>query len=478
MDDSDIIRIPTWREVVQEIIDGKRDRHLHETKLEVGEFVEFFSAPPNDAHGTVETYPEPNAIQVMVVVSEVTEGPHGQWFFQWKAAVPFQQPDPRLTGEGEKFVILSAVQQFSEGTATTIPALPVSWVTGYPLRDVDDAFEILAAAGHLRETQTTAGLSAVLTARGRQFLKDYARRTTAMGIAEGDVVQFANDAQPMCVEFIDTREGGTATCVWHREGEMSRQTFSLVTLRKTETMNYPAYRHLPIEEGDDVSLRSGGPLMIIESINREIGTAAKCLWHINGVVKRATVAIHTLVKQDRKLLMAFDRAHEKSKTRKARKAALLIPPEIRDSLANFQAEHPDPRKAAFIMMRFTETDAHSEIVRVIQGTMAKHGIEAMRADHKEYHDDTFSNIKTYMNGCGFGIAIFERIEEEAFNPNVGLEVGYMMALSKPVLLLKDKTLKTLHADLNGKLYKSFDTRDPGATLPSVIEKWLKDKGYA
>ncbi len=130
------------------------------------------------------------------------------------------------------------------------------------------------------------------------------------------------------------------------------------------------------------------------------------------------------------------------------------------------------------MMRFTETDAHSDIVRVIQETTAKHGIAAMRADHKEYDDDTFSNIKTYMHGCGFGIAIFDRIEQEEFNPNVGLEVGYMMALNKPVLLLKDKTLKTLQADLNGKLYKPFDTRNPGTTLPSVIEKWLKDKGFA
>ncbi len=130
------------------------------------------------------------------------------------------------------------------------------------------------------------------------------------------------------------------------------------------------------------------------------------------------------------------------------------------------------------MMRFTETDAHSEIVRVIQETTEKHGIRAMRADHKEYHDDTFPNIKTYMHGCGFGIAIFERIEQEEFNPNVGLEVGYMTALNKPVLLLKDKTLKTLHADLNGKLYKPFDTRNPGTTLPAVIEKWLNDKGFA
>lgn len=130
------------------------------------------------------------------------------------------------------------------------------------------------------------------------------------------------------------------------------------------------------------------------------------------------------------------------------------------------------------MMRFAETDTLGEIVRVIRETIEKHGITAMRADHREYHDDTFANIKTYMHGCGFGIAIFERIEQEEFNPNVGLEVGYMMALNKPVLLLKDRTLQTLQADLNGKLYKPFDTTRPEKSLPPVIEKWLKDKGFA
>ena len=50
LDDGDIVHIPTWRQVVQEIIDGKRDRHLYEKKLGIGEYVEFFSARPIHAH--------------------------------------------------------------------------------------------------------------------------------------------------------------------------------------------------------------------------------------------------------------------------------------------------------------------------------------------------------------------------------------------------------------------------------------------
>ena len=79
-------------------------------------------------------------------------------------------------------------------------------------------------------------------------------------------------------------------------------------------------------------------------------------------------------------------------------------------------------------------------------------------------------------GCGFGVAVFERIEAEQFNPNVSLEVGYMRALSKEVCLLKDKTLTTLQTDLLGKLYRQFDPQDPERTIPNELSRWLSDKG--
>jgi len=152
-----------------------------------------------------------------------------------------------------------------------------------------------------------------------------------------------------------------------------------------------------------------------------------------------------------------------------------IPTIIKDSLAQFQVDFPDPNKAAFIMMGFGETTAHDNIVKAIRSALEKHGIAGLRADDKEYHDDLLPNVRTYMHGCSFGIAVFERIESEKFNPNVGLEVGYMLAMGKPVCLLKDKTLPTLHTDLIGKLYKDFDVLHPERTIPKKIESWLNDK---
>ena len=153
-------------------------------------------------------------------------------------------------------------------------------------------------------------------------------------------------------------------------------------------------------------------------------------------------------------------------------------PEIASGLEKFRKDYPMGTKTAFIIMQFGNTKPHQSIVATIKATLQKHGITAMRADDKEYMEDLFPNIKTYMHACDFGVAVFDRITEDDFNPNVSLEVGYMMGMGKNVLLLKDKTLRSLQTDLTGKLYKQFDTTDIDSTMPAQIEKWLTDKGLA
>lgn len=151
------------------------------------------------------------------------------------------------------------------------------------------------------------------------------------------------------------------------------------------------------------------------------------------------------------------------------------PLHIQDSLERFRRDYPNPAAVAFILMRFGSTSAHESITQIIKDVLDNHGIIGVRADDKEYNDDLFSNVLTYMHGCGFGVAVFERIEAESFNPNVSLEVGYMLARLKPICLLKDQTLTSLQADLVGKLYREFDTLNPAATIPPKLSKWLSDK---
>jgi len=156
---------------------------------------------------------------------------------------------------------------------------------------------------------------------------------------------------------------------------------------------------------------------------------------------------------------------------------LELPTAIRDSLARFKGDYPDSASAAFIMMRFGSTRLHSALAEAVKDVCSSHGIKALRADEKDYHDDLFPNVLTYIYGCRFGIAVFERLEQNDFNPNVSLEVGYMLALGKPVCLLKDKTLTTLQTDLVGRLYKSFDPQDPSGSIPKELTQWLRDRAF-
>ena len=168
---------------------------------------------------------------------------------------------------------------------------------------------------------------------------------------------------------------------------------------------------------------------------------------------------------------------ETVKPTSASSAVTDAPPiEISHSLARFRTDHPDPAKIGFLVMRFDDTPAHQFIQNAINDTLGSHGLKAVRADGKRYHDDILYNVLTYLHGCSFGVAIFERITRDDFNPNVSLEVGYLMAMRKPILLLKDQNLKALQTDLVGRIYAPFDFQNPLGSIPPIFDRWLRDKG--
>lgn len=155
---------------------------------------------------------------------------------------------------------------------------------------------------------------------------------------------------------------------------------------------------------------------------------------------------------------------------------MLCPPEIRESLKEFQKDHPDPRKAIFVMMPFDKSERYEQIIRSIQTILAEYGVSALRADSKPYHNIVLYNILTYIWGSGSGVAVFERLKNDIFNANVSFELGYMMALGIRVCLLKDNTLVNLHSDLGGLIYEEFDPDCIDKTIPPALSKWASDRG--
>ena len=180
--------------------------------------------------------------------------------------------------------------------------------------------------------------------------------------------------------------------------------------------------------------------------------------------------------RDRKPYFGISNARAVGVDRNVSEPYLTPPHEITNSLIKLRQEFPDLTKLGFLMMRFDNDETLHQIVEAIKNVGQEYGLAVVRADDRHFHANLYENIITLLHGCGFGIAVYERIATEQQNPNVGFEVGYLMAMNKPVLLLKDKTMSALPADLIGKLYRGFDVRDPQNSIPEQMTAWLRDNG--
>lgn len=141
-------------------------------------------------------------------------------------------------------------------------------------------------------------------------------------------------------------------------------------------------------------------------------------------------------------------------------------------LRAFLADHPTFDRNVFVMMRFKPTAQHRAIIETIRASLAANGYDAVRADDKAYVDELWSNIQVYALGCRFGIAVFEDIDAEPLNPNVALELGYMMARRKRTLILKEQRLAALPSDVIGHLYKPFDMFTIERSIRDRVNEWV------
>ena len=148
---------------------------------------------------------------------------------------------------------------------------------------------------------------------------------------------------------------------------------------------------------------------------------------------------------------------------------------LQPTLDAFLSDHPAFEKNVFIAMRFCAGRQFVEIHQAIKSGLANYGLKGLRADDKTYPSDgdLWDNICVYMMGCKYGVCVFEEIDEREFNPNVPLEYGFMRAINRQVLLLKDVRMPKLPSDMTGKLYRSFDTYNITQTIQEQISQWAE-----
>lgn len=138
----------------------------------------------------------------------------------------------------------------------------------------------------------------------------------------------------------------------------------------------------------------------------------------------------------------------------------------------------------FIMTPYRDDAAFRETIRTVKESLSKFGLRGWLASERALEPQLWDNAKVFMAGCKAGIAIFTAEakvaagDHDVFNPNVAIEAGYLLARSKPVLLLKDIALTRLPTDMVGFLYKDFDLQHASDTIPQLIESWVTTERLA
>ncbi|MGC1374610.1 MAG: hypothetical protein WA821_00185 [Anaerolineales bacterium] len=137
----------------------------------------------------------------------------------------------------------------------------------------------------------------------------------------------------------------------------------------------------------------------------------------------------------------------------------------------------DSNKNVFIIMRYGKSKEFEEIETAIKGTLKDYGLRGVLARDEIFHELLWEHIKFCMENSRYTIAVFEKIRGADVNPNVALELGYMLALGKSCLILKDSSMKDLQTDIMGHLYEAFDSYAVKDTIHVAVGKWLLQLGH-
>lgn len=138
----------------------------------------------------------------------------------------------------------------------------------------------------------------------------------------------------------------------------------------------------------------------------------------------------------------------------------------------------DEHKNVFVIMRYGAEPPFAEIENTITETLQRFGLKAVLARDVGFHQQLWNNVRFCMDHSRYAIIVFERILDPAYNPNVAIELGYMMGLKRPRLILKDHSIQVLPTDIIGQLYTEFNSYRAKETIAVAIERWLEKLGHS
>lgn len=137
------------------------------------------------------------------------------------------------------------------------------------------------------------------------------------------------------------------------------------------------------------------------------------------------------------------------------------------------------RKVGFLIRKFQDRDDRNTLINNIKQTFKENSLKLIDATEYTFHDELWRNIKEYMDNCDFGVVVIDNFtpdDDNQFNPNVFLEIGYLLAISKPILILIQNSLtRKIPTDMRPFIYETFDALDINSDkLKNIINKWIQN----
>ena len=146
--------------------------------------------------------------------------------------------------------------------------------------------------------------------------------------------------------------------------------------------------------------------------------------------------------------------------------------DLNQLIKEFTSRSPYDRNV-FIMMQYSQNPDLVKIENAIIGTLKIYDLQGHLAKNKGVCNTLWNNVRVYMESCKYGIIVFEDLDRGNINPNISIELGYMLAKEKTCLVLKEKLMSKLPTDIGGLIYHGFNIKQL-KTLKNEISKWIEN----
>jgi hypothetical protein len=134
-------------------------------------------------------------------------------------------------------------------------------------------------------------------------------------------------------------------------------------------------------------------------------------------------------------------------------------------------------ESVFIMTKFPDSNTQEDsqlrrVIEVVRDALIQKELVPRIADGARYHEWLWDEVEIHLLGCSRGVAIIEDRYRPELNPNVAMEWGWMRAMGKRVLFLKEADFSHGRADLAGLRCWNFDWLNPEPEIQRAIDQWI------